>query len=309
MFCLLHKGTAIVRVGMHIVGIGELLWDLLPDGPRLGGAPLNVLINLRRLGHQVTCISGVGRDELGEAALRQLGNLGLDASFVAISEDLPTGTARVELDPDGVPSFSIPRPAAYDAVSLSTQEIDRIARLTPRVLIYGTLAQQTATTKESLRALSSVVADGIRFYDVNLRPGGWSPDLVRELTRMASVLKLNEQEAQVVADLFDVAPTTDSEMLCRELAARCGLQGVAITAGADGASVLVGGAFAWSAARKVDLVDTVGSGDAFSAALIDGVASGKPVEHIVRRATALGALVASRSGATPEWTLDEVAYI
>ena len=291
---------------MHVVGIGELLWDLLPDGPRLGGAPLNVLINLRRLGHHVTYVSGVGKDELGVAALRHLADLDLDTSFVTASAALPTGTARVELDPDGVPSFSIPRPAAYDGVCLSTAEIACIAELNPRVLVYGTLAQQTATTKASLRALSSLLAGGIRFYDVNLRPGGWDPDLVRELTGMASLIKLNEHEAQVVADLFDLAPTTDTEALCRGLAARCELQGVAVTAGADGASVLLGGVFACSPAPKVDLVDTVGSGDAFSAALINGVTSGEPVDRIVRRATALGALVASRSGATPAWTLDEV---
>src|SRR6266852_6363367 len=126
---------------MHALGIGEVLWDVLPDGPRLGGAPLNVLVNLTRLGHQVTYVTGLGRDALGDAALRRLVALGVDTSFVEISEDRPTGTAGVELDADGVPTFSIARPAAFDSVHLSTAELTRIAKTHPRALVYGTLAQ------------------------------------------------------------------------------------------------------------------------------------------------------------------------
>src|ERR1700730_17972720 len=128
---------------MHAFGIGEVLWDLLPDGSRLGGAPLNVLINLKRLGHQVTYVTGVGRDALGEAAMRHMAALGVDTSFVEVSADQPTGTAGVELDADGVPTFTIARPAAYDAVHLSSADLSRIAESRPRALIYGTLAQQT----------------------------------------------------------------------------------------------------------------------------------------------------------------------
>jgi fructokinase len=290
---------------MHAVGIGELLWDLLPGGRRLGGAPLNVLINLRRLGHRVTYITGVGRDDLGDTALRLLVSLGVDTAFATISDDYATGTARVELDADGVPTFTIARPAAYDAVHLSPVELTRIAQSAPGALVYGTLAQQTIGVRSLLRDLSSIVIDGIRFYDVNLRPGSWDAGVVRELAQMASVIKLNQQEAEVVGTLFDVR-STDTESFCRELAARLGLQGVAVTAGADGASVLLGGVFAHAPAPRVEVHDTVGSGDAFSAALIDGVATGAQVADIVRRATAVGALVASRAGATPDWTLEEL---
>jgi fructokinase len=293
---------------MHAVGIGELLWDLLPGGPRLGGAPLNVLINLRRLGHRVTYITGVGRDELGEAALRHLVSLGVDTAFVTVSEDYPTGTARVELDTDGVPTFTIARPAAYDAVHLSPAELTRIAEDRPRALVYGTLAQQMDRVRTSLRDLSSMVSGEIRLYDVNLRQDVWDAGLVRELAQMASVIKLNQQEAEVIGAMFDVE-STDMELLCRGLAARLGLDGVAVTAGADGASVLLGEVFAHAPAPRVEVHDTVGSGDAFSAAFIDGIASGARVAGIVRRATALGALVASRPGATPAWTLDELAAL
>jgi fructokinase len=135
---------------MHAVGIGELLWDLLPDGPRLGGAPCNVLINLVRLGHRATYVTGVGRDDLGRAALRQLIALGVETSLVAIVDDRPTGTARVDLDADGVPVFSIVRPAAYDALELLSADLAAIAGSEAGALIYGTLAQQTPAVRRSL---------------------------------------------------------------------------------------------------------------------------------------------------------------
>jgi fructokinase len=293
---------------MHALGIGELLWDILPDGSRLGGAPLNVLINLTRLGHQVTYVTGVGRDPLGDAALRHLEALGVDTSFVEISADHPTGTAGVELDADGVPTFNITRPAAYDAVHLTPNDLTKLAEARPRALVYGTLAQQTAGVRTSLHQLSTLVSNGIRLFDVNLRPGGWDPALVQELAEMATVIKLSEHEAEVVGGVFDVSPT-NTESFCRELARRLGLHGVALTAGADGASVMIDNDFAHAPAPYVEVVDTVGSGDAFSAALIDGIARGADVRTILLRANALGALVASRPGATPSWTRDELAAL
>ena len=146
---------------MHALGIGEVLWDLLPDGPRLGGAPLNVLINLKRLGHRVTYVTGVGHDALGVAALRHLVALGVDTSFVEISEDHPTGTAEVKLDVDGVPTFNIARPAAYDAVHLKPEELAKLADV-PRALVYGTLAQQTVGVRESLRQLCERIEEAYR---------------------------------------------------------------------------------------------------------------------------------------------------
>jgi fructokinase len=293
---------------MHAVGIGELLWDLLPDGPRLGGAPCNVLINLVRLGHRATYVTGVGRDDLGRAALRQLIAHGVETSLVAIVDDRPTGTARVNLDADGVPVFSIVRPAAYDALELLSADLAAIAGSEAGALIYGTLAQQTPAVRRSTRLVARAIKGGIRFYDVNLREGCWDADLVRELASLATVIKLNQEEANIVGPLLG-APLSDTEAFCRGLATRLGLRGVAVTAGASGASLFLDGLFVRAPAPDVDVVDTIGSGDAFSAALIDGIAAGANAETVLRRATALGALVASRAGATPSWTLGELAAL
>ena len=131
----------------------------------------------------------------------------------------------MELDADGVPTFSITRPAAYDAVHLSPADLTRIAETHPRALVYGTLAQQTAGVRTSLRQMSTIVSSGIRLFDVNLRPGGWDPALVQELAEMATVIKLSQQEAEVVGGVFDVS-STNPESFCRELARRLGLHGL-----------------------------------------------------------------------------------
>jgi fructokinase len=293
---------------MQVVGIGELLWDLLPHGPQLGGAPCNVLVNLVRLGHRATYITAVGGDQPGREALVQLDALGVDASFIATLDGQTTGTASVDLDAEGVPVFGIVRPAAYDALELSPADVARIVQSDPDALVFGTLAQQTAGMRASTRLLASACAGAIRFYDVNLRDGGWDEGLVLKLAELASVIKLNEQEALTIGSIVGV-PLSDTEALCGGLATRLGLRGVAITAGGSGASLLLDGIFARARAPEVSVVDTIGSGDAFSAALIDGLARGASAAAVVRRANALGGLIASRPGATPRWTLTELAAL
>jgi fructokinase len=293
---------------MQVVGIGELLWDVLPDGSRLGGAPCNVLVNLVRLGHSATYITAVGADEPGRDALVQLDALGVDSSFIATLDGQTTGTAHVDLDADGVPAFSIVRPAAYDAIELSPADVARIVRSGPGALVFGTLAQQTAGVRASTRLVVSACAGALRLYDVNLREGCWDEALVRELAELASVIKLNEQEALTIGSLVGV-PVSNTEALCGGLATRLGLRGVAITAGESGASLLLDGIFARAPAPDISVVDTIGAGDAFSAALIDGIARGASAEAVVRRANALGGLIASRPGATPFWTLTELAAL
>jgi fructokinase len=293
---------------MQVVGIGELLWDLLPDGPRLGGAPCNVLVNLVRLGHQATYITAVGNDKRGRDALVQLNALGVDSSFVATLDGQTTGTACVDLDADGVPAFEIVRPAAYDALELSAADVARIVRSDPGALVFGTLAQQTAGVRASTRLVASACAGAMPFYDVNLREGGWDERLVLELAELASVIKLNEQEALTIGSFMGV-PVSDTEALCGGLATRLGLRGVAITAGESGASLLLDGIFARAPAPDISVVDTIGAGDAFSAALIDGILRNASAEAVVRRANALGGLIASQPGATPLWTLTELAAL
>jgi fructokinase len=293
--------------GSPVVGIGEILWDLLPDGPRLGGAPCNVLVHLASLGHRAAYITAVGQDSLGAAAREELEALGLDTSFV-VSSPLPTGRAEVEIDADGVPRFSLVPGSAYEAIDLSTDDVTSIVERQPRALVFGTLAQCSDTVRRSTRRLATALPDALRLYDVNLREGLWNRDLIVELAGLASVIKLNRDEAATIAPFFDIA-WPDTERFCRSLADRLGIRAVAVTAGGAGASLLLDGVFVEARAPAVVVVDTIGSGDAFGAALVDGILAGAPASAIIRRSISLGALIATKPGGTPAWDAAELAAI
>jgi fructokinase len=293
--------------GSPVIGIGEVLWDLLTDAPRLGGAPCNVLVHLRRLGHEVALVSAVGRDDLGRAAVLELAVAGVDTSSVATVSS-PTGRAEVVLAADGTAGFSIASGGAYESVDLTAIEIARLARTSPAALVFGTLAQRSSTVRRSTVELAAALPDAVRLYDVNLRSGLWDQDLVGRLAAIATFVKMNRDEAAVVAPFFGV-PWPGTEQFCRALRHRLGLRGVAVTAGASGAALLVDDEFVELPAVPVAVVDTIGSGDAFAAALVDGLIADRPATAILRRSIALGALVATRAGATPAWAASDLAAL
>src|SRR5207253_7678643 len=174
----------------RVLVVGEVLWDLFPDSVRLGGAALNFAAHTTRLGHKPRLISAVGSDELGDEALRAITTLGLDTSFLQITERFKTGTASVQLGPRNQTSFVIQRPAAYDAVELSDSKIQQIINWQPDWFYYGTLFPSSHAGKDVLSRLLHALPRATRLYDLNLRAGSDSPDLVCELVRAASVVKL-----------------------------------------------------------------------------------------------------------------------
>src|SRR6185503_13339396 len=167
------------QVDVRIIGVGELLWDLFPDGPRLGGAPFNVIANLRRLGHRVAFVTAIGDDGLGRAALAAADDLGVDAMFISTTLDLPTGTVEVTPDPVEGHRFAIRSPAAYESIGDGD------------ALVYGTLAQRSDGVRELTRRIASEVRPAYRLYDVNLREGCWTPSLVIDLLGDATIVKVN----------------------------------------------------------------------------------------------------------------------
>ena len=290
------------------VGLGELLWDRLPDRDRLGGAPFNVVCHLARLRHRAVFVTAVGCDDLGDAALRELRNRGVDDSFVTQSTSAPTGIARVTLAADGAPTFEIVRPAAYEALRLDADTIASLAALGPDALVIGTLAHAETDLLARTRALVASLGNPTVVYDVNLRAGWWSIDLVRELAALATVVKLNEDEARELAPALGYPDGgRDIEGFCRTFARRFELRGVAVTAGQANAAILLDSIFTTTTPPRVDVVDTIGAGDAFTAGLVDGLVYDRSVGATLQGAAALGALVASRHGALPEWTLSELA--
>jgi fructokinase len=272
---------------MTIISIGEILWDVFPDTVRLGGAPFNFAVHAHRLGHRVIFVSAVGDDERGRMAMARAADLGLTTEFIQVAAGLATGSVSVRLDEDGHPDFTIHRPAAYDRLTLDDRHLQRFAELRPDWVYFGTLYPMEPAARGVLRQLMDAVPDARRFYDVNLRRGCYTPELVRELRSLADAVKMNDDEAERFPDLGE-APT------------------VAITRGAQGSSVRIGNDRANCPGYPVRVVDTVGAGDAFAAAFLHGLAAGWSAAKTSDFANRLGALVASRAGAVPKWSMEEL---
>lgn len=289
----------------RVTGIGELVWDLLPAGPRLGGAPFNTVAHLARFGWLAEYVSAVGPDALGQRALDELVKIGVDTALVQRS-DRPTGVVQVELDLAGVPAYEIVSPAAYEATLPLTGERLELASNVDAV-VFGTLAQRFAGTRAATQAIVERNPGAVRLYDVNLRPKCWDAALIDALIELANVVKLNDHEQDTLARALDL-PVAPIERFCRAVATRYGLRAVCVTRGPAGAALLLDDEYREAPAWPIQVVDTVGAGDAFSAALADGMARGHAAPDVLDVATRLAAFVASRAGAVPAWTLGEHGF-
>jgi fructokinase len=284
--------------GPRAIGIGELLWDLLPSGPRLGGAPFNVTAHLQRLGFDAAFVTAVGHDALGYRARDEVARLGVETMLLQVN-DLPTGVVDVRLDGDGNADYLIVSPAAYEAIEpLADAAIEAIGRVD--VLVFGTLAQRFPGTSAATRQLADAQPAAERIYDVNLRAGCWTIGLVSALLRLATVVKLNDTEAAILARELRL-PDESPESFARATADRFDVRGVCVTRGAGGAAMLLDGRYAEIAGVAVEVADTVGAGDAFTAGLAAGLVDSWPLDRVLGLANRLGAFVASRDGAIPDW--------
>ncbi len=278
---------------LTIAGLGEVLWDMLPDGRQCGGAPANVIFHASKLGAQGLVVSAVGADAEGDDLLAFLKGKGIDCSLVA-RNDLPTGTVTVTLE-NGMPSYVIHRPAAWDAIPYA----DAIDAVVPRLsaVVFGSLAQRDERSRETLfRILRHPALHALKFFDINLRQKFYSRETIAESLEVADVLKLNDEECAVLAELFGLPG--DSRGAVAALADRFGLSHVILTLGAKGSMLYDGAAFAeYPVAPCEKLVDTVGCGDAFLAAWCVAFLCGKGADAAMREATALSAYVAGHKGA------------
>ncbi len=289
---------------MKIVCIGEVLWDVIGGEEHLGGAPFNFSVHAARLGHTVRFISAVGNDARGRRALERMDELGLSARYVGRRTGQPTGTVTVTLEPSGQPHFLIHRPAAYDFAEIAPAGLAALAEERPDWIYFGTLLQMSPRARELTRRLLEALPAARRFYDINLRQDGYSPELVRDLMARATVVKLNEEEVAAV-EALEGRGGTSLEEFCRRGARRFGWQAACVTRGERGCALLVGEKYLESPGYRVKVADAVGAGDAFAAAFLDGLAAGRPPEEIADFSNRVGALIAGRSGALPEWTVEE----
>lgn len=293
---------------MRIVSIGEILWDVFDGAEHLGGAVLNFAVHSSRLGHEVSFVSAVGNDARGRRALERAAALGLPTDNVATVNDAATGIVTVSVAPGGQPSYVIHRPAAYDFTTVSDDTLGRLASRRPDWITFGTLHQIDRRAREQTRRLLDGIPSARRFYDVNLRKDSYTPELVGDLLGLAGVVKLNDEEVHELGSMLSL-PSADIEGFCREGSSRFGWEAACVTRGANGCSMLINGDFIESPGYRVKVADTVGSGDAFAAAFVHGLGAGWPAARIGDFANRVGALIASREGATPLWQLAEAFAI
>jgi fructokinase len=284
---------------LTVVGLGELLWDLFPDGPRFGGAPANFACHATALGADAYLASSVGRDDLGRKGQDALLAHGVHADCVMVCDAAPTGTVDVTLDIAGKAQFRFAPDVAWDHLQWS-EPLERLAGPCAAVC-FGTLAQRSDVSRQTIRRfVRATRPTALRIFDMNLRAPYYDADTIRESMALASILKLNDEELPIVASLCGLSGT-DTDLLAR-LAERFGLDVVALTRGPHGALLWRRGEICDVPGISVVVRDTVGAGDAFTAAMAIGLIRNEPLDVINKRACQVAAYVCSCSGATPALT-------
>jgi len=285
-----------------ILGIGELLWDVLPDGPQLGGAPANYSVMASRLGNHASIVSRIGNDDFGHRALEVLKPFPVDCSLLQVDSVQPTGTVTVELE-DGQPSYIIHRPVAWDFFAV-TPEWLRAAGSADAVC-FGSLAQRSEQSRETIHALvRATKPESERIFDVNLRAPFYTAEILSASLKLASVVKLNDAEVPIVVRLlgFEDGAVTLHQGADWLLEQFPNLKLVAITRGGEG-SLLVGRS-EWNEhpGIPIKVADTIGAGDAFTAAMTHYLLRGAPLDTLNEAGNRWGSYVASHAGAMPTIT-------
>jgi fructokinase len=289
---------------MKIVSIGEVLWDAVGEKEHLGGATFNFSAHARRLGHEVYFVSGVGKDGRGRRILERMEAMRLSTRYVRVAPEAATGLVTVHLGTGGQPQFTLHRPAAWDYPELSDQEIQELVSPPPDWIYFGTLSLITERVKSLTLRIIQAAPGSKTFYDINLRPDSYNRPLVRELLSRARVVKLNDQEVREVDTMLGGHNST-LERFCRNHAREFGWEAVSVTRGAQGCALFMGGKFLEAPGYQVAVKDSIGAGDAFAAAFLHGYASGWPAPEVADFANRVGALVASRTGAIPDWKIED----
>ncbi len=282
-----------------VVCFGEVLWDALPQGLFLGGAPLNVAYHLHRLGSEALMVSAVGEDALGEEVAERMKGFGLSTAYIVVRPSLRTGLVKVRVDPAGNASYRILDPAAWDMIDIPDALLASNARFD--ALVFGSLAMRHEHNFSQLTRLLAVPGV-LRVFDVNLRSPFDNPELVFALARHADVIKLNEEE---IVKLTGIDHDPRRSILA--LSERTGIQRICLTLAARGAILYDQGQWFQARAEPVEVRDTVGAGDAFLAHLVLSMLSDRvnPGDELAR-ACRLGAFIASQHGATPEYDPSKV---
>lgn len=280
-----------------IVGVGEILWDMLPGGKVLGGAPTNFAYHCRQMGADSYVISAIGKDDAGCEILERVEALGIPSDFLFIEKHFPTSTVTVKLDEKGHPEYTIHENVAWDHIPADPLALDRMKAAD--AVCFGSLAQRSAFSRKSIQAYLEVLpADCLRVFDVNLRQHFYSKELIEESLGFADVLKLNDDELLILSELFSIQGGEDK--LIETLRLSFNLKLIALTRGGAGSTLFTGTERSDYRSDAVHAVDTVGAGDSFTAAMVMTYLKGVDLKDIHRLASELAAYVCTQKGATPK---------
>ena len=280
-----------------VVGIGEALWDVLPEGRKLGGAPANFAYHVSQFGLESYIVSAVGDDALGKEITDKFTEKKLNHMVETVP--YPTGTVQVELDPNGVPQYEIKEDVAWDNIPF-TPQIEALAQRT-RALCYGSLAQRNEVSRQTINRFIDAMPktdDTMIIFDVNLRQRYYTKDVLDASMRKCNVLKINDEELVTISRMLGY-PGTDLQSKCWILLGRYNLKMLILTCGVNGSYIFTSGNMSYLATPMVEVADTVGAGDSFTATFTSSIIKGLGVAEAHRRAVNVSAFVCTQHGATP----------
>ena len=278
-----------------VIGIGEALWDMLPEGKKLGGAPANFAFHAGQFGLESMAVSAIGLDPLGEEIAKELEEHGLPFHLDRI--DYPTGTVQVTLDSNGIPRYEIKEDVAWDNIPYTKELADLAGRA--QAVCFGSLAQRNPVSRETIGwFLDAVPEDCLKVFDINLRQSFYSKEIIEDSLRRCDILKINDEELEIVKEMFGLEDLP-TEGLCRSIIDEYGLKMLILTCGVNGSHVFSGDVSSFIETPKVNVADTVGAGDSFTGAFVASILKGKTVREAHEAAVKVSAFVCTQSGAMP----------
>jgi len=282
-------------MGKKVVGIGEILWDVFPEGKVLGGAPANFAYHATQLGLEGYAISAIGKDDLGEEVLEVL--KGKPLQYMLEETNYPTGTVKVTLNGNGIPEYEICENVAWDNIPL-TAGMKELAKQADAVC-FGSLAQRHQVSRSTIQAFVGLVdTNALKIFDINLRQSFFNKAIIVDSLQMANVLKINEEELVRVAELLDITDVGE-RLVCQRLMDNYDLKIVVLTRGENGSFVFSKDGSSFLDTPKVKVADTVGAGDSFTGAFVAGLLNGDDIAKAHKRAVEVSAYVCTQKGAMP----------
>ncbi|MCI5743863.1 carbohydrate kinase [Phocaeicola faecicola] len=279
-----------------VVGIGEALWDVLPEGKKIGGAPANFAYHVSQFGLESRVVSAVGEDKLGMEILENFREKKLNCMIETVP--YPTGTVQVSLDAEGVPCYDIKEGVAWDNIPY-TSALEGLAKQT-KAICFGSLAQRSVVSRETINRFLDAMPDEdtLKIFDINLRQGFYTKEILCNSFRKCNILKINDEELVTVSRMFGY-PGIDLQDKCWILLAKYNLKMLILTCGVNGSYVFTPGEVSFVETPKVEVADTVGAGDSFTAAFVSSILMDKTVREAHLRAVKTSAFVCTQNGAMP----------